>query len=167
MGKLDLISSRIFSRQDESFQRMLSIWRFKEQRIVFTNGCFDILHLGHIDYLSRASDLGDILVIGLNTDLSVSQLKGSNRPIQDEVSRAVILASLSFVDAVVYFGEETPYELIKTVRPDVLVKGADYKPEEIVGYDIVHSKGGEIITLDYIEGYSTSAIEAKIRKHSL
>jgi rfaE bifunctional protein nucleotidyltransferase chain/domain len=163
MGNIEIITANIFSRQDDSFLRLLSIWRFKSKKIVFTNGCFDILHLGHIDYLAKASELGDILVIGLNTDDSVRKLKGAGRPIQDEVSRAMTLASLRFVDAVVYFGEETPYELIKTINPDVLVKGADYKPEDIVGYDIVHSKGGEIVTLDYIDGYSTSAIEKRIR----
>ncbi len=163
MGKIETITANIYSRQDESFLRLLSIWRFKSKKIVFTNGCFDILHLGHIDYLAKAAELGDILVIGLNTDDSVRKLKGAGRPIQDEVSRAMTLASMRFVDAVVYFGEDTPYELIKTINPDVLVKGADYKPEDIVGYDVVNSKGGEIVTLDYIDGYSTSAIERRIR----
>ncbi|MBK7172785.1 MAG: D-glycero-beta-D-manno-heptose 1-phosphate adenylyltransferase [Bacteroidales bacterium] len=163
MGKIETITANIYSRQDESFLRLLSIWRFKSKKIVFTNGCFDILHLGHIDYLAKASELGDILIIGLNTDDSVRKLKGAGRPIQDEVSRAMTLASMRFVDAVVYFGEDTPYELIKTISPDVLVKGADYKPEDIVGYDVVNSKGGEIVTLDYIDGYSTSAIERRIR----
>ncbi|MBK7028771.1 MAG: D-glycero-beta-D-manno-heptose 1-phosphate adenylyltransferase [Bacteroidales bacterium] len=163
MGKIETITANIYSRQDESFLRLLSIWRFKSKKIVFTNGCFDILHLGHIDYLAKAAELGDILVIGLNTDDSVRKLKGAGRPIQDEVSRAMTLASMRFVDAVVYFGEDTPYELIKTISPDVLVKGADYKPEDIIGYDVVNSKGGEIVTLDYIDGYSTSAIEMRIR----
>ena len=166
MGKLETITSNIYSRQDERLLRQLAIWRFIEKKIVFTNGCFDLLHLGHIDYLAKASELADILIIGLNTDDSVRKLKGAGRPIQDEVSRAMTLASLRFVDAVVYFGEDTPYELIKTISPDVLVKGADYKPEEIVGYDIVHSNGGEIITLKYIDGYSTTAIEKRIRNQS-
>ncbi len=143
---------------------MLSIWQFQGKKIVFTNGCFDIIHLGHIDYLSKAKDLGDLLVIGLNTDASVSRLKGENRPIQDEVSRAMVLASLGFVDAVVFFGEDTPYNLIKTTQPDILVKGADYKPEDIVGYDIVKNKGGEVVTINYLPGYSTSAIESKIQQ---
>jgi len=164
MSKLALIRKKIFTYTDADYQRMLSIWQFQGKRIVFTNGCFDILHLGHIDYLSKAKDLGDLLVIGLNTDLSVSKLKGKNRPIQDEVSRAFILASLSFVDAVVYFGEETPYNLIKTTQPDILVKGADYKPEDIVGYDIVTNKGGQVVTISFLPGYSTSAIESKIRQ---
>jgi len=162
MSKLDLIKSKIYSRQDTELEHQLAIWRFKGQRIVFTNGCFDILHLGHIDYLAKASELGNILMVGLNTDESVHMLKGGNRPIQDETSRAFILASLSFVDLVVFFGEHTPYELIKTVQPDVLVKGADYNPEDIVGYDIVSAKGGEIVTIDYLEGYSTTAIVTRI-----
>ncbi|HNW54500.1 MAG TPA: D-glycero-beta-D-manno-heptose 1-phosphate adenylyltransferase [Bacteroidales bacterium] len=164
MSKLALIRKKIFTYTDADYRRMLSIWQFQGKKIVFTNGCFDILHLGHIDYLSKAKDLGDLLVIGLNTDASVGRLKGENRPIQDEVSRAMVLASLGFVDAVVFFGEDTPYNLIKTTQPDILVKGADYKPEDIVGYDIVTKKGGEVVTISFLPGYSTSAIESKIRQ---
>jgi D-glycero-beta-D-manno-heptose 1-phosphate adenylyltransferase len=143
--------------------RLLSnIWRFQDKKIVFTNGCFDILHKGHIDYLAKAADLGMILIIGLNTDKSIQILKGKNRPVQDEQSRAHILASLSFVDAVVLFDEETPFELIQHLRPDILVKGSDYAVEDIVGYDVLKGYGGEIKTLDFVEGYSTSAIIAKI-----
>jgi len=162
MSKLELIRKKIYTYTDADYQRMLTIWLFQGKKIVFTNGCFDILHLGHIDYLSKASDMGDMLIIGLNTDLSVSNIKGKNRPIQDEISRAMVLASLSFVDVVVFFGEETPYNLIKTTQPDVLVKGADYKPEDIVGYDIVKNKGGEVVTIEFLEGYSTSGIENRI-----
>jgi rfaE bifunctional protein nucleotidyltransferase chain/domain len=162
MSKLEVIRKKIFTSADADFQRMLTIWQFQGKKIVFTNGCFDILHLGHIDYLSKAKDLGDLLIIGLNTDLSVSKIKGNNRPIQDEDSRATILASLGFVDAVVFFGEDTPYDLIKITQPDILVKGADYKPEDIVGYNIVKNKGGKIVTIDFLEGYSTTAIENKI-----
>lgn len=164
MLKLEVIRKKIFTYTDADYRRMLTIWRFHGKKIVFTNGCFDILHLGHIDYLSKAKDLGDLLIIGLNTDLSVSKIKGKNRPIQDEISRAMVLAALGFVDVVVFFGEETPYNLIKTTQPDVLVKGADYKPEDIVGYDIVKAKGGEIVTIEYLPGYSTTAIEVKILK---
>ena len=141
----------------------LAYWRFKNYRVVFTNGCFDILHLGHIDYLSKARSTGDILVIGLNTDDSVRRLKGSSRPINDQNARARILASFSFVDAVVMFDEDTPYELINMVQPDILVKGSDYKPEDIVGYDILKAKGGKVITIDFLEGYSTSGIVDKIK----
>ncbi len=161
-AKLDVIKSKIYANGDADFERMLNIWRFQNKKIVFTNGCFDLLHLGHIDYLVKASDLGNILVIGLNTDLSVRKIKGESRPIQNDASRAMILASLSFVDAVIFFGDNTPYNLIKLVQPDVLVKGADYKPEEIVGYDIVKNKGGQIVTIEFLEGYSTTAIEKKI-----
>ncbi|MCF8299367.1 MAG: D-glycero-beta-D-manno-heptose 1-phosphate adenylyltransferase [Saprospiraceae bacterium] len=162
MNQLEIIKSKIFTK--ESIKSLLSIWNFKGQKIVFTNGCFDLLHLGHIDYLSKAADLGDILIIGLNTDKSTLKLKGSNRPIVDENSRAMLLASLRFVDAVILFEEETPYELIKFIQPDVLVKGSDYKAEDIVGFNIVKAKGGTVETIDFLEGYSTSAIEEKIRK---
>lgn len=147
----------------EQLEAMLNQWQAEGSKVVFTNGCFDILHRGHVDYLSKARDLGDKLFLGLNTDASVSGLKGTHRPIQDEQSRLQIMASLDFVDAVMLFGEETPYELIKKVQPDVLVKGADYKPEDIVGYDIVTAKGGEVKTLEFLEGYSTSNIEKKIK----
>ena len=161
MNNLERISAKIADR--EQLKSMLAVWRFQGKKIVFTNGCFDILHLGHIDYLSKAKDEGNILIIGLNTDNSVSRIKGESRPITDENSRAKILASLQFVDAVILFDEETPYELIKFVQPDVLVKGSDYKPEEIVGYDIVKAKNGKVVTIDFLEGYSTTAIEKKIK----
>jgi rfaE bifunctional protein nucleotidyltransferase chain/domain len=162
MNNLERIETKILDR--EKLENQLAYWRFKDQKIVFTNGCFDLLHLGHIDYLSKAKDLGDVLIIGVNTNGSVRRLKGDTRPITDENSRATIMASLQIVSAVVLFDEDTPFELIKQVQPDVLVKGSDYKPEEIVGYDIVKAKGGEIITIDYLEGYATSAIEKKIRE---
>ena len=160
--KLALIQSKILS--DNLLQKALNTWRFQDKKIVFTNGCFDLLHLGHIDYLSKAGDLGDVLIVGLNTDSSVKRLKGNNRPLQDENSRAKILASLEFVSAVVLFDEDTPYNLISLVKPAVLVKGSDYKPEQIVGYDILKSYNGEVKTIDFVPGYSTSAIEDKIRK---
>jgi len=131
--------------------------------MVFTNGCFDILHKGHIHYLSEASELGDILVVGLNSDQSVKRIKGENRPYQDENSRALVLAALSFVDYVVIFNEDTPHDLIKELGPEVLVKGGDYKAKEIVGYDTVISSGGEVVIIDFVEGYSSSSV---IRKFS-
>ena len=157
----DIIKAKIFSKKSLKYQ--LSIWKFQNKKLVFTNGCFDILHLGHIDYLSKAKSFGDKLIIGLNADISVRKIKGKNRPFTDENSRATILASLLFVDAVILFNEETPFELIKFVQPDVLIKGSDYKVEDIVGYDIVKAKGGKVETLDLLEGYSTSLIEEKIR----
>jgi len=132
--------------------------------ISFTNGCFDIIHRGHIEYLAKASELADIFIIGLNTDTSVSRLKGANRPVQDEDARAIILAAMEFVDYVIYFDEDTPYELINTIKPNYLIKGSDYKPEDIVGFDILQKYGGKVKTIDFIEGYSTSNIIDKIRK---
>ncbi|MCK4360784.1 MAG: D-glycero-beta-D-manno-heptose 1-phosphate adenylyltransferase, partial [Bacteroidales bacterium] len=156
MSKLEIIKSKIFSK--ESLKYQLAIWRFLSKKIVFTNGCFDILHLGHIDYLSKAAEFGNVLIVGLNSDDSVRTIKGINRPINNENSRAMILASLGFVSAVILFDEDTPYNLIKFVQPDILIKGSDYKPEDIVGYDIVKAKGGEIKTIDFLPGYSTTSI---------
>ncbi len=161
-SKLEIIQSKILS--GDSLQKALNRWRFYEKKIVFTNGCFDLLHYGHVDYLSKAKDLGDVLIVGLNTDSSVKRLKGKHRPLQDENSRATILASLQFVDAVVLFDEDTPYNLISLIHPAVLVKGSDYKPEQIVGYDILQTYHGEVKTIDFVLGFSTSAIEEKIRK---
>ncbi|MCM2281817.1 MAG: D-glycero-beta-D-manno-heptose 1-phosphate adenylyltransferase [Bdellovibrionaceae bacterium] len=132
------------------------------RRVVFTNGCFDILHVGHIRYLQEAKALGDLLVVGLNTDASVKKLKGSNRPVQDENSRAEIMAALGCVDAVTLFGEETPKELIEKVKPDILVKGGDYKISEIVGADFVQSYGGQVKALQFVPGFSTSSILKRV-----
>ena len=162
MSQLDIIQSKILDRQ--SLKNQLAVWRFLNKKIVFSNGCFDILHLGHIDYLSKASDFGDVLIIGLNTDNSVRKLKGNNRPINDEKSRAMILASLQFVTAVILFDEDTPYDLIKFVQPDILVKGSDYLEEDIVGFDIVKAKGGEVKIIDLVPDISTTIIENRIKK---
>ena len=162
MNNLDKIQQKI--QTPESLEVLLKAWAKQKKKIVFTNGCFDILHRGHIDYLSKAADLGDVLFIGVNTDASVRKLKGNNRPLQDEYSRLLILGALDFVDGLILFDEQTPYELIKLVQPHVLVKGADYKPEDIVGYDIVKARGGEIKTIDFLSGYSTSEIEQKIKE---
>jgi rfaE bifunctional protein nucleotidyltransferase chain/domain len=160
MSKLEILSSKILDI--DQLRRANVVWNFKSRKVVFTNGCFDILHLGHIEYLSKAADLGDILIVGVNSDKSVHTLKGKNRPINDEHSRSIILASLEFVTAVVLFDEETPYELIKFIQPDILVKGKDYKIEEIVGHDIVLANGGKVETIELTPGYSTTAIEQKI-----
>ena len=162
MKYFDHIKSKILS--EDNLNILINEWREKNQKIVFTNGWFDLLHLGHIDYLAKAKDLGDKLIIGVNTDDSVRRLKGVYRPLQDENSRLHILAALEFVDAVILFNEDTPYELIKKIQPDVLVKGADYKIEDIVGYDIVTSRGGSVKTIEYLEGYSTTSIEQRILK---
>ena len=132
MREIERIESKIICQKDLS--NLILKWREENQKIVFTNGCFDLLHLGHVDYLAKAKDLGDRLIIGVNTDSSVKRLKGKNRPLQDENSRLHILAALHSVDAVVLFDEDTPYELIKKIQPDILVKGDDYKIENIVGY---------------------------------
>lgn len=161
MSKLNNIEKKVLS--SEELKANLNIWRFLEKKIVFTNGCFDLLHLGHIEYLSKAADLGDKLVIGLNSDSSTSALKGPARPFNDQRSRSIILASFSFVDAVIIFEEQTPYDLISWIRPDVLVKGADYTIPQIVGSDIVLENGGEVHTIDYLPGYSTTQIEKKIK----
>jgi len=160
MNHLENIKNKIQSSSE--LIETLKFWEQEKCKIVFTNGCFDIIHLGHIDYLAKAAAFGDKLIIGVNTDASVSRIKGPSRPINDQISRAMVLASFSFVSLVVFFDEPTPYELIDTVQPDVLVKGADYKIEEIVGYDIVKAKGGTVFTIDYLPGYSTSAIELRI-----
>lgn len=162
MNKLSKVQSKI--QTEESLNDLLSQWEEQNKKIVFTNGCFDILHRGHIEYLSKAADLGDVLFIGVNTDASVSKLKGESRPLQDEYSRLMIIGALEFVDALILFDEETPLELIRKVQPHILVKGADYKPEDIVGYDIVKARGGEIKIIEFLPGYSTSAIEQKIKE---
>jgi rfaE bifunctional protein nucleotidyltransferase chain/domain len=162
MKKLEFIQSKIFT-DSSKISHILAIWRFKGYKIVFTNGCFDLLHLGHLDYLAKAAAKGDKLVVGLNTDSSVTRLKGPHRPIIDQHSRAMLLASMSFVSMVVLFDEETPYKIITKIQPDILVKGADYNPVDIVGYNVVMAKGGKVETIDFLPGYSTSAIEAKIR----
>lgn len=132
------------------------------KKIVFTNGCFDILHAGHTEYLRNAKQLGDYLVLGLNTDNSVKRLKGESRPINNENDRAKVIDSLKSVDFVVMFDEDTPYNLIKEILPDFLVKGGDYKPEEIVGYDTVTQNGGKVVTISFVQGKSTTDIINKI-----
>lgn len=156
MRYLEKINDKILSKN--ALLDRLKVWRREGKSIVFSNGCFDILHRGHVEYLSKAADLGDILVIGLNTDASVKRLKGPSRPVNDEKARAVVLAALQFVDAVVFFDEDTPYNLIKCVQPDVLVKGKDYKAEDIVGYDIVTNSGGRVETIELVEGFSTTKV---------
>ncbi len=134
----------------------------KGKKIVFTNGCFDILHVGHVRYLNDAKKYGDFLIVGINSDSSVRRIKGENRPIIDEKARAEVVAGLDSVDMVIIFSEDTPYELIKTLEPDVLIKGGDWKEEEIVGADIVKRSGGKVLTVPYISGYSTTSIIEKI-----
>ncbi len=153
---------RIFDRI--SVVRMVNVWRLKSDRIVFTNGCFDILHRGHVEYLQEAAALGDRLVVGVNSDASVRRLgKGEDRPLNDQDSRAKVLAALRCVDAVVIFEEDTPLELITALQPDVVAKGGDWKPEQIVGADLVKARGGEVRSLKLVDGFSTTALVERIR----
>lgn len=132
------------------------------KKIAFTNGCFDIIHRGHIHYLSKAREKADILVVGLNSDASVKRLKGANRPVKDEMTRAEVLASMQFIDYVILFGEDTPLKLITLVRPDILIKGGDYTIDDIVGYEEVMAYGGRVETIPFLEGYSSSDLIKKL-----
>jgi len=157
-----MTADKIKSPADASIQ--VKAWQEQGEKVVFTNGCFDLLHLGHVDYLEHARGLGDRLVIGLNTDGSVSRFKGPQRPLQDEHSRARVLAALQFVDLVVLFDEDTPLQLISKLIPDILVKGSDYLAENIVGAEVVKQHGGVVKTIDFVPGYSTTRIIEKIKK---
>lgn len=154
-------SNKIFSLP--ALQTELTEWRNEGHHVVFTNGCFDLLHLGHIDYLEKASQLGDRFIIGINSDASVRRLKGESRPLQNEEARSRLLAALAFVDAVVLFTEDTPLALISAIQPDVLVKGDDYSVENIVGADVVLQKGGQVRTVALVAGCSTTALVNKIK----
>ena len=142
---------------------MVTNWQLEGKKVVFTNGVFDLLHIGHITYLAKAAESGDKLVIGLNSDSSVKRIKGENRPVNDQNNRAALLAALFFVDAVVVFDEDTPLNLITTLLPDILVKGADYSIENIIGANEVIANGGKVKTIDFVEGHSSSSIIEKIR----
>jgi D-glycero-beta-D-manno-heptose 1-phosphate adenylyltransferase len=146
-----------------SLKNKLSEWKGEGKKVVFTNGVFDLLHIGHITYLAKAAELGDKLIIGLNADASVKRIKGEDRPVNDQNSRAMLLAALFFVDAVVVFEEDTPQQLIAALLPDVLVKGADYAIENIVGAKEVLANGGEVKTINFVDGYSSTSIIQKIR----
>lgn len=135
----------------------------KDKKLVFTNGCFDILHLGHVEYLNEAKAQGDLLVVAINSDASVRKLKGEDRPINNEADRASMLLNLKSVDCVVVFDEETPLEIIQLIKPRVLVKGGDWKPEQIVGSDFVLSQGGEVKSLMFKKGYSTSNLIKQVQ----
>lgn len=135
---------------------------YTNKTVVFTNGCFDILHVGHIRYLKQAAELGDILIVGVNSDKSIKRVKGEKRPIISEKDRIEMLANLDFIDFIIIFDEDTPYELIKLIQPDFLVKGGDYKIEDIVGKDIVEKKGGKVVLIPLIEGVSTTNIVEKV-----
>lgn len=156
MNSFKIIRDKIITWQE--LYDLRQRWAASKLKVVFTNGCFDIVHYGHISYLSKAADLGNKLIIALNSDSSVKKIKGESRPINNEMARASLLASLFFVDAVVLFNDETPYNLISLILPDILVKGNDYKEEEIAGADVVRANGGQIILIPLVKGYSTTSI---------
>jgi rfaE bifunctional protein nucleotidyltransferase chain/domain len=161
MQKLQWVLHKIYER--ESLVRACNAWRATGKKIVFTNGCFDILHHGHLDLLARAADFGNILIVGVNTDSSVHRLKGPDRPVTNEADRAFQVASLLCTDAVCLFDEDTPEALIKLIKPDVLVKGGDYTIDKIVGAEFVRSNGGTVEIIPFVEGYSTTSIISKIK----
>ncbi len=160
MNYLQLTQKKIITLTE--LKRQVAVWRLKNRRVVFTNGCFDLIHAGHIHLLAAARSLGDVLIVGLNTDASVSKLK-PGRPLQNEETRALIMASFTYTDAVILFDEETPLALIKSVRPDVLVKGSDYTKSTVVGHDIVESYGGSVELVNLLEGFSTSGIIERLK----
>jgi rfaE bifunctional protein nucleotidyltransferase chain/domain len=150
----------------ESSKKIVQGWNLNKETIVFTNGCFDLLHMGHVDYLSKAKDLGTKLVIGLNSSESVKKLKGPSRPINSARSRASLLAAFECIDLVIIFAEETPINLIKSLKPHVLVKGGDYTLSNIIGAQEVENYGGEVKVIPFIPGYSTTSIITKIESFS-
>ena len=147
----------------ERLKSQVTNWQKEGKKVVFTNGVFDLLHIGHITYMAKASELGDKLIIGLNADSSVKRIKGEGRPVNDQNNRAALLAALFFVDAVVVFEDDTPLNLISELMPDILVKGADYSVENIVGAKEVIANGVEVKTINFVEGYSSTSIIEKIR----
>jgi rfaE bifunctional protein nucleotidyltransferase chain/domain len=162
MKKPEVIQTKIYTR--EELIKQVARWRFLGKSISFTNGCFDILHSGHISSLSEAAIEGDILIVGVNTDASTKRLKGYDRPVNDESSRTLLLASLAIVDAVTLFDEDTPYKLITALKPDVIVKGGDYTLDQMVGAKEVIANGGRVVINPIVAGYSTTGIIEKIRK---
>ncbi len=156
-----MIKDKIFDKWNDALL-IIKAWKAEGNKIVFTNGCFDLIHMGHVLYLEEAKRKGDKLIVGVNSDSSVKKLKGIHRPIKDQINRVHILAALESVDMVLIFEENTPLELIQTILPDVIVKGGDWKPSQIVGSDIVLANGGEVLSLQFVEGYSTTALEQKI-----
>jgi len=160
MRTLENIQNKIISRSD--LPKIITLIKAQNKKIVFSNGCFDLVHRGHVEYLAKAADLGNIFILGLNTDASVQRLKGKSRPLQDEYARSVLMAGFSFINYIVLFDEDTPFELINEIVPDVLVKGDDYKIEDVVGYETVINNGGSVQTIELTKGYSTSIIVDKI-----
>lgn len=147
----------------DAAKKLVSGWQAEGNKVVFTNGVFDLLHIGHITYLAKAAEAGDKLILGLNSDSSVKRIKGESRPINDQNSRAALLAAMFFIDAIIIFGEDTPLDLISTLLPDILIKGADYSVENIVGAKEVIANGGEVKTITFVDGYSSTSIINRIK----
>ena len=159
--KLNKLKSKILNINDLS--KIINEWRLNGDKIVFTNGCFDLIHLGHLEILARSADLGDKLIVGINSDESIKKIKGNSRPIIEEDSRAKQLAAIEFIDAVILFNEDTPYNLINILKPDVLTKGGDYKKNDIVGNQLINKEQGEVVIIPLTQGYSTTSILEKIK----
>ena len=162
-SSLEILQNKIFDL--DRLGQQLNRWRFFSKKIVFTNGCFDILHLGHVDYLAKAADEGDVLIVGVNSDKSTTGLKGPKRPINGENQRTTLLASLQFIDAVILFDQPTPIELIKFIQPDVLVKGGDYTLDKIAGAKEIINNGGEVKIIPIVQGFSTTSILQKLKNN--
>jgi len=161
MNHLNLIKTKLYTL--DKLKPKIKEWNIAGDKIVFSNGCFDILHMGHVEVLAKAADLGDRLIVGLNSDTSIQKLKGIERPIIKEESRQILIASLQFVDVVILFSENTPFKLISEIKPDFLVKGGDYNPQDIIGGDLIKKNGGKIITIPLKKGFSSSNIINKIQ----
>ena len=159
--KLNKLKAKIFNIKNLS--QIINEWRLNGDKIVFTNGCFDLIHLGHLEILARSADLGDKLIVGINSDMSIKKIKGNSRPIIEEDSRAKQLAAIEFIDAVILFNEDTPYDLINILKPDVLTKGGDYKKNDIVGNQLINKEQGEVVIIPLTQGYSTTSILEKIK----
>ena len=159
--KLNKLKAKIFNIKDLS--KIINEWRLNGDKIVFTNGCFDLIHLGHLEILARSADLGDKLIVAINSDMSIKKIKGNSRPIIEEDSRAKQLAAIEFIDAVILFNEDTPYNLINILKPDVLTKGGDYKKNDIVGNQLINKEQGEVVIIPLTQGYSTTSILEKIK----
>ena len=161
MSQLRKIKNKIVSI--EGGRTKVNSWKNSGEKIVFTNGCFDIMHRGHVEVLAQAADLGDKLIVGLNSDISIKKIKGKSRPIINEKSRAILLAALDFVDLIILFSETTPLNLITNLTPNILAKGGDYEICTIVGHEIVKENGGEVIVIPFVDGFSSSNIINKIK----
>ena len=159
--KLNKLKAKIFNIKDLS--QIIKEWRLNGNKIIFTNGCFDLIHLGHLEILARSADLGDKLIVGINSDMSIKKIKGNSRPIIEEDSRAKQLAAIEFIDAVILFNEENPYDLISFINPDIITKGGDYKKNDVIGKELMNKKDGEVIIIPLTQGYSTTSILEKIK----